>query len=224
MLQIALLLPLLVCPVQDDAVAIRKYVSGESSTKPNLEGWTWQRVNKALAARIFSDKDGEQSHTVKQTDGYESTFYYYVPESYDPNKATALGIYLHGGVSSPQGKRGRGQWRAMKAQADKFGYTYGQLRFRAGRFFAQAYANKNDLGDSFIYGTGTPLIDNSLLISSQAQYDLSLLQDRERIVVGVDFERTTPDTEGTLYGRNEDNDTITELCTYVQSVTLCARR
>lgn len=59
MLRIALLLPLLVCPGQDDAEAIRKYVSGVSSVKPDLEGWTWQRVNKALAARVFSDEDNE---------------------------------------------------------------------------------------------------------------------------------------------------------------------
>jgi outer membrane receptor for ferrienterochelin and colicins len=105
------------------------------------------------------------------------------------------------------------------AQADGFGYTYGQVRVRSGRFFAQAYMNKNNMGDSYIYGTGNPLIDNSRLVSGQAQYDFSLLQDRERIIVGVDYEQQTPDTEGTIYGRNEDDDTVTELGTYIQSMT-----
>ncbi|MFQ5674539.1 MAG: carboxypeptidase regulatory-like domain-containing protein [bacterium] len=35
-------------------------------------------------------------------------------------------------------------------QADNFGYSYGQLRFQAGRFFAQTYLNVNDAGDSFV--------------------------------------------------------------------------
>jgi len=110
------------------------------------------------------------------------------------------------------------------AQADGFGYSYGQVRLRSGGFFAQAYVNQNNMGNSFIYGSGAPLIDNSRLISSQAQYDLSFLQDRERIIFGVDFEQTTPDTDGTIYGRNEDNDTITELGAYVQSVTRISRK
>src|SRR5690606_22549871 len=36
-------------------------------------------------------------------------------------------------------------------QSDGFGYSYGQLRLDAGRFFAQAYVNANNAGNSFVY-------------------------------------------------------------------------
>jgi len=104
-------------------------------------------------------------------------------------------------------------------QADGFGYSYGQLRLQSGSFFAQAYINRNDAGDSFVYGTGQNVIDNSTLVNLQAQYDLELMDGKEQIIFGVDYDRTTPDTEGTIYGRNEGNDLISETGAYAQSLT-----
>jgi iron complex outermembrane receptor protein len=97
--------------------------------------------------------------------------------------------------------------------------TYGQLRVRSGRFFAQAYLNQNQAGDSYVYGTGTgtDLRDASKLFNIQAQYDVAF--GPEQLIFGADFENTSPDTEGTIYGRNEDDDTITEYGAYVQSTT-----
>ncbi len=104
-------------------------------------------------------------------------------------------------------------------QADGFGYSYGQVRLQAGGFFAQAYLNKNDAGDSFIYGTGQAVVDNSSLLNLQAQYDLSLAEEREQIIVGVDYDRSNPDTEGTINGKHENDDLIAEFGIYTQSVT-----
>lgn len=59
-------------------------------------------------------------------------------------------------------------------QADGFGYKYGQVRFQTGRFFAQAYFNNNDGGNSFVYGTGQKVVDNTLQANFQAQYDFDL--------------------------------------------------
>lgn len=103
-------------------------------------------------------------------------------------------------------------------QADGSGYTYGQVRLRSGPFFAQAYFNKNSAGDSFVYGA-FPVVDNSVLYNAQAQYDLSLAGGREQLIFGVDLELTRPDTEGSIVGRNEDNDEIDEYGAYVQSTT-----
>lgn len=105
------------------------------------------------------------------------------------------------------------------AQADGFGYSYGQVRFRSGPFFAQAYYNQNRAGDSYVYGTGDDFVDRSNLFNAQAQYDFSFSNGRERLIVGADFENTTPDTEGTIYGRNENRDRITETGAYAQSTT-----
>ncbi|MFQ5569201.1 MAG: TonB-dependent receptor domain-containing protein [Rhodothermales bacterium] len=104
-------------------------------------------------------------------------------------------------------------------QADGFGYTYGQVRFQSGPFFAQAYFNKNSAGDSFVYDTGLNVVDKGALYNAQAQYDLSLADGRENLIIGVDLELTRPDTEGTILGRNEENDDIDEYGAYVQSTT-----
>ncbi len=111
-------------------------------------------------------------------------------------------------------------------QADGYGYTYGQLRFQSGNFFAQTYLNKNDAGDSFVYGQlkadeagATSVVDKSYLFNAQAQYDMELANGKEHLVFGVDYERTSPDTEGSIFGRNEDDDLIEETGAYVQSTT-----
>jgi len=111
-------------------------------------------------------------------------------------------------------------------QATNFGYSYGQVRFQSGSFFAQAYLNKNNAGESFIYaqdlngdGQPDPVVDKGVLYNAQAQYDLSLADGREQIIIGIDLELTRPDTEGTILGRNEDNDDIDEYGAYIQSTT-----
>lgn len=104
------------------------------------------------------------------------------------------------------------------AQADGFGYKYGQVRLQSGRFFAQAYLNNNDGGKSFVYGTGDPIVDNSTQINVQAQYDFDI-SNKQQLILGFDYDRTTPDTEGTIYGRNEDDDLISETGVYAQSLT-----
>ncbi len=100
-------------------------------------------------------------------------------------------------------------------QGDGFGYTYGQLRLVARDLFAQMYFNRNNAGNSFVYGTGMPVVDNGLLFNAQAQYNWNL-SERQGFIFGADAQLTRPDTEGTILGRNEDEQ-ISEYGTYVQS-------
>lgn len=102
-------------------------------------------------------------------------------------------------------------------QAIDFGYTYGQLRLQSGNFFAQTYINRNDAGDSFVYGTGAKVVDKSKLINAQAQYDFGLSNNRHKVILGADMDIITPDTEGSIYGRNEENDQIKEYGGYMQT-------
>jgi iron complex outermembrane receptor protein len=106
-------------------------------------------------------------------------------------------------------------------QADGFGYSYGQLRFLYDRFFAQVYVNKNEAGDSFVYDatSPTPVVDKGALYNAQAQYDLSFADGKQQIILGVDAELIRPDTDGTILGRNEEDDSISEYGAYVQSTT-----
>lgn len=109
-------------------------------------------------------------------------------------------------------------------QANGFGYTYAQARLQmldvlGGNVFGQFYLNRNDAGDSYVYGSGLSVVDKGMLYTAQAQYDASTWQDRQQFIVGLDAEFTRPDTEGLILGRNEDDDAIDEYGAYVQSVT-----
>ena len=105
-------------------------------------------------------------------------------------------------------------------QAEGFGYRYGQLRLDAGGFFAQAYANFNDAGDSFVYRQGSvpDVVDNSTLVNVQGQYDFDILDERFRFIVGAEYELTNPVTKSTIFGRNDDDDRFAEAGAYLQSV------
>ena len=105
-------------------------------------------------------------------------------------------------------------------QAEGFGYRYGQLRLDAGGFFAQAYANFNDAGDSFVYREGSvpDVVDHSTLVNVQGQYNFDILDERFRFIVGAEYELTNPATEATIFGRNDDDDRFAETGAYLQSV------
>lgn len=122
-------------------------------------------------------------------------------------------------------------------QADGFAVSHAQVRLQAGGFFAQAYVNANDAGDSYNYGrpaegddcVPAPLegrycrpfrtVDRSRLAAVQAQYTLGLggpARDRVVLVAGADASFLRPNTEGTVMGRFEGENAIDQLGLYVQ--------
>jgi outer membrane receptor for ferrienterochelin and colicins len=105
------------------------------------------------------------------------------------------------------------------AQTDDWIYEYFQARVTKGRFFWQAYLNTSDSGDTYLLNDGVPLVDESRLFVTQAQYGFSLADGREDVTFGVDYFRTNPRTSGTINGANEDIDDIDELGAYLQSET-----
>ena len=112
------------------------------------------------------------------------------------------------------------------AQTDNFSYMYGQVRFQSGPLFSQIYINQNDGGSSFYYnptslsGTRFNIVDKTMLLNGQVQYDLNFFDGREEFLVGADYKLTIPKTERTIHGRNEDRDRIEELGVYAQSTTI----
>ncbi|NNF02987.1 MAG: TonB-dependent receptor, partial [Rhodothermales bacterium] len=111
-------------------------------------------------------------------------------------------------------------------QADNFGYQYGQLRFQLADFFAQVYVNMNDAGGSFVYGQdfdsdgiADPVTDNGIQIVANAQNTSEFGDGRHYLVYGVDADLTRPDTEGSILGRNENNDNIDEYGVYAQATS-----
>jgi iron complex outermembrane receptor protein len=97
-------------------------------------------------------------------------------------------------------------------------YSYAQTRFRLGRLFLQGFGNFSDAGSTFLLRTGQPIVDRSQVFAGQGQYGFDL-GTRSTIVVGTDYVRTVPRTDGTINGRNEQDDDITEAGGYVHTVT-----
>ncbi|MDE2835756.1 MAG: TonB-dependent receptor [Bacteroidota bacterium] len=126
------------------------------------------------------------------------------------NLSAGLGGYqgtILSGVGTVQGQGAR--------------FRYGQARLQWGGFFAQAYVNSNNTGDSFVYG-GDPVVEYSEIYNMQAQYDLGL-GSRQQLILGMDLEMLRPDSRGTVLGRNEDRDNIDEYGAYLQSTTNVAQ-
>ena len=82
--------------------------------------------------------------------------------------------------------------------------------------FAQVFYNTSDAGETYSLRTGTPLVDNSSLLGARLQH-ASYVGDYLRLTYGGDFFVTTPRTEGTINGQNEDDDQYTEIGGYVQA-------
>ena len=102
-------------------------------------------------------------------------------------------------------------------QVINWGYNYGQLRTLWRDLFAQVFFNQSDNTETYLLRSGRPLVDRSNMLVAQVQNATPLFGSS--FVYGVDFLRTVPQTDGTINGRNEDDDNVTELGGYLQSAT-----
>lgn len=93
-----------------------------------------------------------------------------------------------------------------------------QLRARAGRLFAQTFLNTSDAGNTFLLRTLQPIVDKSTQLVAQVQHGLDL-GSRQSFIYGLDYQHTVPKTGGTINGRNENDDDITEIGGYLHSIT-----
>ncbi len=103
-------------------------------------------------------------------------------------------------------------------QARDWRNSYVQTRLRRGPLFVQGYVNFSVAGDTYLLRDGARLKDNSLLYVGQVQHS-SRLGERQRLIYGADLTHTVPRTGGTITGRNEPDDRITEAGGYLQSET-----
>ncbi len=130
------------------------------------------------------------------------------------------------------------------AQAVRWGYQYAQARLSKGRLFAQAFLNRTNSGDGTYLlractqrprrpaeravdiGNGRTcdgVVDKSRSIALQFQYGFDL-GDWLDMTYGVDWNAIQPQTGGTITGRNEDDDNITEIGAYVHTGTALGDR
>ncbi|HEX6250225.1 MAG TPA: TonB-dependent receptor, partial [Gemmatimonadaceae bacterium] len=112
------------------------------------------------------------------------------------------------------------------AQARDWTYQTMQSRMTWNRTFAQIFYNTSDAGNkdsldnrgTYLLRTGTPIVDKSRVFSAQIQQGIDFGQ-RQEFIIGADYIGTDPRTGGTINGRNEDIDDVTEVGGYVHSVT-----
>lgn len=108
------------------------------------------------------------------------------------------------------------------AQVKNWSYTNLQQRFRHKKFFAQVFYNASDAGNdnalddrgTFYLRSGIPVVDQSTVLVAQAQQGFNFKSTK--YTAGVDYIATTPQTAGTIMGRNEDDDNINEMGAYLQ--------
>jgi iron complex outermembrane receptor protein len=100
------------------------------------------------------------------------------------------------------------------------GWTYSFLQGRVERneLSVNLFLNMSEAGETYQLRTGSLLVDHSRAFAGQIKY-ASDLADRTTIQYGVDFQRTIPRTAGTIHGRNESNDRLNEVGTYVHATT-----
>lgn len=104
------------------------------------------------------------------------------------------------------------------AQIQGWHYTFYQARLTRGRLFAQAYLNASNSEDTYTLRDGNAIIDRSKLFVAQARHGFSF-GESQNFTYGADYIRTMPDTEGTIHGKYEADDLITEFGAFLQSET-----
>ena len=168
----------------------------------------WQEKEPSEVGRSIEDLEGEGE---PEFDTYRAGGEFRV--DYRPNDD--LTTILASGFTQTTGIELTG---LGAGQAKNWTYGYLQGRFIYKDLFAQAFWNRSDAADTYTLRDGLLVVDNSDLYVGQIQHGYSL-GERQRFTYGLDLLLTRPDTEGTINGRNEDNDNITEIGAYLQSET-----
>jgi len=107
-------------------------------------------------------------------------------------------------------------------QVQNWSYMNFQQRFRHKQFFAQVFYNQSNAGNdgpgdtngTYYLRTGIPVVDQSSVLVGQLQQGFRL--GNTKFTAGLDLIQTTPVTEGTINGRNEEDDNISEAGGYLQ--------
>lgn len=102
-------------------------------------------------------------------------------------------------------------------------YWFAQARVTRGRLFANAMLDLSDSGDSYQLRNGAPLVDRSRVAAFQLQHG-TVLGARHRLLYGADLQLTDPRTEGTINGRNEDDDRLIETGAYLEETAVLDER
>ena len=99
-----------------------------------------------------------------------------------------------------------------------------QFRIQSGGFFGQISYNYNDGGTddepTFLYASGFRQVAKRSALEGQLQYNFDVPSFMNtNFTVGTDFRDIMSDSEGTLYGKNDDDDAYRIMGVYLQGST-----
>ncbi len=154
---------------------------------------------------------------VRETDYRKVVAYSTVEYKMGPGRSATIGVgesWYTGVLLSPIGT----------IQAKRYRYRYAQVRLDLGDFFFQAYTNRNDAGDTFLYSSSrrSPIVEQSIVYSLQAHYDGIFAEGRYKVSLGSDVDLTRPETKGGILGRFDDVANLNEIGVYAQATTRVA--
>lgn len=96
--------------------------------------------------------------------------------------------------------------------------SFTQCLYEQGRLRANFFYNWTDFGETFQLRSGEPLVNKSRIQALQLQHGREMA-GRTDLTYGIDIRRSDPRTEGTIHGRYEENDIMSEFGAYVTSTT-----
>jgi len=99
-------------------------------------------------------------------------------------------------------------------QLSNWGFSNAQAQFTKKSLVGRLSYTWNDAGDSYSLWYGNPLVDYSSMLVAQLKSGTAL-QHGGSVQYGGDFRYTNPKTDGTINGRNEGNDQVTEVGAFV---------
>jgi iron complex outermembrane receptor protein len=99
-------------------------------------------------------------------------------------------------------------------QLRNWGFGNAQAQFTRKLLLGRVSYTWNDSGDSYSLWYGNPLVDLSSMVVAQVKAG-SALSHGGSLQYGADLRYTNPNTEGTINGRNEGDDQVTEVGAFV---------
>ena len=123
-------------------------------------------------------------------------------------------------------RRARSRRRSARRRSKDWSYLNLQERLHHKNFFAQVFYNKSNSGNCrqprrgrHVLSRGRAFRWSTARASSLPRYSRDSDWMRTKFVAGAEYLATRPQTEGTIDGRNENNDNINEYGGYLQTTT-----
>ena len=128
-----------------------------------------------------------------------------------------LSINLAGGLNNASGIFFNNQGEGLAQSTD----TWVQARMQKGGLFAQFFVTANNGGTeenpAFLYQTGNRTLNERTQIEGQLQYNFDIPSIlNSNWTAGFDYRRSNANTQNTIYGRNENDDSFSIAGLYLQ--------